>query len=244
MDTQEFIKSVFFQTEENGKLEEYKKGLPIGMDENGEILLAQRSERPLSVKNTCVTGPYRTEFIRRLIITLSCLYEKGQAYYFVLSPRLEYGDLLRLQVADVTAPYVRSKEDVALGVEALKELFRIRATAKENPHLFVILDGLDELPDSNGNGELEEYRSINELLSRKEGVDVITGVDLSKSIFAGYPGALLGMGNCLITTRENGRADVTYVTEDSSLSLPLPISYPSEPTVMDSIVLLNTLTSH
>ena len=240
MDTQEFIKSVFFQTEENGKLEEYKKGLPIGMDENGGIVLSQKSERILTVKNTCVTGPNRTEFIRRLIVTLSCLYEKEQAYYFVLSPRMEYGELLRLQAADVTVPYVRSKEDIALGVETLKELMRIRATGKGNPHLFVILDGLDELPDCSGNGELEEYRAINELLARKEDVDVIMGLDLSKSIFAGYPGALLGMGNCLVTIRENGRADVTYVTEDSSLSLPLPIAYPSEPTVTDSILLLNT----
>ena len=33
MDTQEFIKSVFFQTEENDKLEEYKKGVACAMEE-------------------------------------------------------------------------------------------------------------------------------------------------------------------------------------------------------------------
>ena len=79
---------------------------------------------------------------------------------------------------------------------------------------------------------------------QKDGVDIITGVDLGKSIFSGHPGALLGAGNCLITTHKEGEADVTYVEEDFSLTLPAPISYPSEPTVMESIVLLNTLPSN
>ena len=242
MNTQEFMKAIFHQTEENGKLEEYKNGLPIGMEENGKILLAQTREKAMTVKNTCVTGADRTDFIRRMLVTLSCLYETGQACYFILSPRAEYGELLRLRAADVTAPYVRSKEDLDRAMETLRELMRLRATGGGHPHLFLVLDGLDELSDVSDNGELNEYRVFNEFLSHKEGVDIITGVDLGKSIFAGYPGAFLGIGNCLVTTKESGKADVTYVTDDSSLSLPLPMSYPCEPTVMDSIVLLNTLT--
>ena len=241
MDTQEFMKAVYCQTEENGKLEEYKKGLPIGKDEEGNIVLAQTREKTFIVRNTCVTGAGRAEFIRRLVITLSGLYEKNQACFFVLSPNTEYGELLRLQSIDVTVPYIRGKADLDLAIKTLEELLRIRSQGAGYPRLFLILDGLDELPDCNQGGELHEYRAICEMFMRKNDVDIISGLDLCKSIFVGYPGALLGVGNCLITTHEEGKADVTYVEEDSSLSLPKPIVYPSEPMVTESIVLLNSL---
>ena len=244
MTTQEFMETLFRQAEGNEKLEEYKKGLPIGRDENGNILLAQKREKTLTVRNTCATGAGRTDFIRRLIITLSCLYEKDQACFFVLSPKTEYGELLRLHSADVTVPYIRNKEDIGKAVETLKELLRMRELGTGHPYLFLVLDGLEELPDAKQNGELEEYRAINELLMRKNGVELITGVDLGKSIFAGFPGAFLGIGNCLITTREEGQADVTYVGDDSSLTLPVPMTYPCEPSVLDSIIFLNQVPSN
>ena len=244
MTTQEFIEAVFRETEGNEKLEEYKKGLPIGRDENGNILLAQKRDKTLTVRNTCATGAGKTDFIRRLIITLSCLYEKDQACFFVLSPKTEYGELLRLHSADVTVPYIRNKEDINKVVETLKELMRMRELGAGHPRLFLVLDGLEELPDAKQNGELEEYRVIIELLMRKNGVDIITGVDLGKSIFAGYPGAFLGIGNCLVTTREEGQADVTYVGDDSSLTLPVPMTYPCEPSVLDSIIFLNQVPSN
>ena len=244
MNTQEFMKALFLETEGNEKLEEYKKGLPIGRDENGNILLAQKRDKTLTVRNTCATGAGRTDFIRRLIITLSCLYEKDQACFFVLSPKTEYGDLIRLHSADVTVPYIRNKEDIDKAVETLKELMRMRELGIGHPRLFLVLDGLEELPDAKKNGELEEYRAIYELLMRKNGVELITGVDLGKSIFAGYPGAFLGIGNCLVTTREEGQADVTYVGDDSSLTLPVPMTYPCEPSVLDSIIFLNQVPSN
>ena len=107
--------------------------------------------------------------------------------------------------------------------------------------MFVVLDGLDELEACNESGDLAEYREIFDILMRKEGVDVICGADLARSIFSGFPGAFLGVGNCLITTREEGKADVTYVGEDSGLSLPLPMTYPSEPSVMESVIFFNSL---
>lgn len=244
MNTQEFIQTVIRQAEKEERWEEYQKGLPIGKDENGNILFAQKREKPLTVRNTCVTGAERTDFIRRFVITLSCLYEKDQACFFVLSPKTEYGDLLRLHSADVTVPYIRNKDDLEKAVDTLRELMRIRTMGAGHPRLFLILDGLDELSDSNKNGELEEYRSINEFLARKNGVDIITGVDLAKSIFAGYPGAFLGIGNCLVTTRAEGKADVTYVGDDSSLTLPIPMVYPCEPSVLDTIVFLNQVPSN
>lgn len=240
MRTDAFIEAVC-KNQKGERLEEFRKGLPIGKDENGEIVIAQKREKPLSVRNTCVTGAGRTEFIRQMVIVLSCLFEKEEASFFVLSPYTEYGELLRLNSLDVTVPYIRSQEDIKSAKETLTELVRIRSMGAGHPRLFIVLDGLDELPDVKEGGELEEYRSINELLMRKKDVDIITGVDLSKSIFSGYPGAFLGVGNCLITTREKGEADVTYVGEDSSLTLPIPIIYPSEPNVLDVISYLNNI---
>ncbi len=241
MRTEEFIQEVSRETEENERFEELRKGLPIGRGETGNILLAQKQEKPLTVRNTCVTGTGRTNYIRRLIMTLSCLYEKNEACFFVLSPKLEYGELLRLHSADVTAPYIRDKKELGEGIETLKELVLMRETGVGYPKLFLVLDGLEELPDCNKEEDLIEYRDIYKLLMRKEGIEIITGVDLAKSIFAGYPGAFLGVGNCLITVGEDGRADVTYVSEDSSLSLPLSMECPSEPSVMESIAFLNSI---
>ena len=195
----------------------------------------------MTLRNTCVTGAGRTNFIRRLLITLSCLYEKDEACFFVISTHNEYGELLRLHSIDVTVPYIRNKNDLDQAIDTIKELLRMREYGAGYPRLFVIVDGLDDLPDCNGNNDLTEYREIFDLLMRKSDVELISGVDLARSIFAGYPGAFLGIGNCLVTIREEGKADVTYVNDDSSMSLPAPITYPSEPTVMESIIYFNAL---
>ena len=109
------------------------------------------------------------------------------------------------------------------------------------PHLFVVLDGVDELPDCNKNGELEELRDVIELLSHREDMDVICGVELYKSIFSGYPGAFVGIGNCLITAEQDGKADVTYVQDDVSLSLPITVEFPTEPSLSQTAALLNSI---
>ena len=241
MRTEEFIQAVSEQSKENERFEQLKTGLPLGKDMGGNIVLAQKRLKPLTVRNTCVTGVGRSNFLRRFLITLSCLYDRDEASFFVLSPHTDYGELLRLGSADFTVPYVRNKSDILLATETLKELLRMREDGKEYPRLFLVLDGLDELPDCNKNSDFEEYRNLFDLLMRKPNVDVICGVDLGRSIFSGYPGAFLGIGNCLVTTRESGKADVTYVNDDSSLTLPMPIVYPSSPTVMESIIYLNAL---
>ena len=149
MEMQAFMKAIFHDTEENGKLEEYKLGFPIGQDKKGEVLLAQKHDKPLTIRNTCVTGNGRVNFIRRTLITLSCLYEREEACFFVLSTNTEYGELLRLVSADFTVPYIRDRADLAQGIETLKELIRMREYGKGYPRLFVVLDGLDDLPDCN-----------------------------------------------------------------------------------------------
>ena len=241
MRTEELIAAVSELSKENEKFEELRTGLPLGKDVSDAIVLSQKREKPLTIRNTCVTGKGRTAFIRRLAVTLSCLYEKSEACFFVLSPRHEYGELLRLRSADVTVPYIRDKADIESAVTTLKELINMRKEGKGYPRLILILDGLDELPECNDNGDFAVYRDIYDIVMRRTDVDVITGAELMKSIFSGYPGAFVGVGNCLVSTREEGKADVTYVNDDSSLTLPLPMTYPSEPSVMESIIFLNSV---
>lgn len=217
------------------------KGVPLGVDEGGGLVLAQTREKPFTVRHICVTGADRTAFIKRLLLTLSCLYEKTEASVLVLSPRLAYGELLALRSADINLPFVNKKEDIAPVKNCVCELLELRARERGCPRLVVVLDGLEELENCNEKGDLEEYRTFFELLARREDVDVITGVDLMKSIFSGYPGAFVGVGNCLVTTHSDGKADVTYVSDDSSLSKPTAIVYPDEPSVAETVLLLNAM---
>ena len=242
MRTEELIAAVS-NLSEGEDFERIRMGLPLGKDVANNIVVSQKREKPLTIRNTCVTGKRRSAFIRRIAVTLSCLYDKNEVCFFVLSPRTEYGELLRLRSADVTVPYIRNKEDLDGAVKTLKELIDMRKEGNGYPRLILILDGLDELPECNANGDFEEYRDIYDILMRRVDVDVITGAELMRSIFSGYPGAFVGVGNCLVSTREEGKADVTYVNDDSSLTLPIPMTYPSEPSVMESIIFLNSVPS-
>ena len=241
MRAEEFISVISGMSHDDNQFETLKRGLPLGLDSVETIVCAQKLEKPFTLRTTCVTGTGRTRFLCRFLITVSCLYEKSEACFFILSPKAEYGDLLRLKSMDVTVPFIREKGDVQLAVETVKELLAQRENGKGYPHLFLVLDGLEDLPDCNRNGDLEEYRDIFDLFNRRKDVDVICGADLLRSIFSGHPGAFVGVGNCLVTIREDGKADVTYVDEDVSLSMPVPISYPNEPSVMETIIYLNAL---
>jgi hypothetical protein len=241
MRTEEMIEKISKEAKDNVRFEELKMGVPLGINAAGEIVLAQKRLKPVTVRNTCVTGANKTQFIRRLLITLSCINIADEACFIVLSPNAEYGELLRLGSVDFTVPYIRTKADVAQAMATLKELLYMRETGGGYPHIFLVLDGLESLTDCNKNSDLEEYSAILDLFMRRTDVDVICGVDLGRSIFAGCPGTFLGKGNCLVTARESGKADVTYVNEDASLTLPMPITYANEPTVMESIIYLNAL---
>lgn len=241
MRSEEFISVISGMSHDDDQFEELKKGLHLGLDSVGNIVRAQKMDKPFTLRNTCVAGVGRTRFISRFLITVSCLYEKTEACFFIISPKTEYGDLLRLKSMDATVPFIREKGDVELAVETVKALLAQRENGKGYPHLFLVLDGLEELPECNRNGDLEEYREIFDLFNRRKDVDVICGADLMRSIFSGHPGAFVGVGNCLVTIREEGKADVTYVGDDISLSMPVPITYPSEPSVMETVIYLNAL---
>ena len=241
MRAEEFISKVSGMSREDERFEELKNGLPIGLDSTDGIVLAQKRKRPYTLRNTCVTGVGRSNFIRRFLITVSCLYDKSEACFFIISPKTEYGELLRLKSMDVTVPYIRTKSDLDMAVLTIKDLLAQREGGVGYPRLFIVLDGLEELQDCNRNGDLEEYRAIFDLFTRREDVDMICGAELMRSIFSGYPGAFVGVGNCLISLREAGKADVTYVADDATMSLPIPVHYPSEPSVMETIIYLNAL---
>lgn len=241
MRSEEFIALLSENSVDETALQSLRAGVPLGVDALGKIVLSQQSEHPYTVKHTCVTGARRTTFIRRLLLHLSCLYDCSEANFFILSPRGDYGELLRLQSADVTAPYVRTKGDFDSGVRCLHELLSLYQQGKGYPRLILVLDGLEALEGCNANGDLEEYRAVLELFAREKNVEIISGVELMKSIFSGNPGVFVGVGNCLVTTREEGKADVTYVGDDSSLSLPTSLVFPDTPSVTETLIFMNSL---
>ncbi len=241
MRSDDFVAALSKMADEYDAFDRIRKNLPLGEDSAGKTVYARKEESFFSARHTCVTGSGKSAFIRRLLITVSCLYDKAEACFFVLSTNPDFGELLRLKSMDVTLPYIREKGDVVRAVETLKELLRMRETGRGYPRLFVVVDGIERLEGCNRNEDLEEYRDLFDLLARRKDVELITGVELTKSIFGGYPGAFVGVGNCLVATRESGKADVTYVQEDGSLTLPAPLTYPDAPSITETILFFNSI---
>lgn len=242
MRLEEFMSLISDISVENEAFLELKNGLPLGVDGDGNILLSQRRERTITTRHTCVVGAGRSEFLQRLLLTLSCIYEKREASFLILSPYKEYDSFLHLDGMDATVPYVLNKSHFEEALKALRAAKEMRERGGAGyPHLFVLLDGVEELQGFNGSGDLEELRAVIELLAHREDVDVLCGVDLVGSIFKGYPGAFVGIGNCLVTAEKDGKAYVTYVEDDASLSLPITVDYPADTSLADGVALLNTL---
>ena len=241
MRAEEFISILSEKSGDETALKTLRNRVPLGIDALREVVYSQTREHPYTVKNTCVTGARRTTFIRKLLLTLSCLYEREEANFLILSPRAEYGELLKLQNADITAPFLREKADLESAFACVKELVALYRQGTGFPKLILVMDGLEELEGSNTRGDLEEYREILGFLARETNVETIVGADLMKSFFSGDPGVFVGVGNCLVTTREEGRADVTYVGNDCSLSMPTVMEYPQTPSVTETVIFLNSL---
>ncbi len=241
MRTEALISKIYQFAKDKEKFEELRRELPLGMDMSGEIVRAQKRTGVVSLRHTCVTGSKRVDCICNMLITLSCLYEKDEVNFIILSPQSRYAELLGLKNMDVIAPYVRTKAELEALKAGLRDLVNMYSRGKGYPHLYLVVDGLEELPDCNENGELKEYSELFSELIRRPNVEIISGVDLRKSIYSGCPGAFVGIGNCLITTRDDGKADVTYVGEDTNLSLPILIEFPSQPTVLETVQFLNNI---
>ena len=109
MKTEEFISSLSDISRKNAyRFDRIRACIPLGRDDAGNVVAAHREENPARYHHVCVTGGGRADFICRLVLTLSCIYDKSEAGFLVLSPRPEYAELLRLKNADVTVPYIRS----------------------------------------------------------------------------------------------------------------------------------------
>lgn len=241
MRSDEFIKKILNIAQDEEKYNALRKGTPLGVDVVGDIVFSQKYSGSVAFHHTCVTGVKTTEFIRRLIITLCCLYEKDEANFLIISPSTEYGELLRLSNIDATVPYIRDKSDYQSVKATLIELMQMRRASKNCAKLFIVIDGLEKLDGCNDGGNFSEYREICQLITGQDNVELITGVDIIQSIFSGYPGAFVGIGNCLVATKEIGDADVTYVNADASLSLPSQLKFPDSPSITETIVFLNSL---
>ena len=241
MRSDEFIKKILNVAQDDEKFNALRKGTPLGVDVVGDIVYSQKYNGTVAFRHTCVTGTKTTEFIRRLIITLCCLYEKDEANFLVISPSVEYGELLRLINIDATVPYIRQKSDYENVKATLMELLQMRRASKSCAKLFLVIDGLEKLDGCNEGGNFSEYRDICQAITGQENVELITGVDIMQSVFSGYPGAFVGIGNCLVATKDVGEADVTYVNADASLSLPSQLKFPDAPSITETIVFLNSL---
>ncbi len=242
MKSEEFISSLSALSAEDENFERLRRDIPLGVDLAGNIAYARQTGAAGS-GHLCVTGEKKGEFIRRLLITLSCLYERGEACFFVLTTDCAYAELLGMRSMDLTLPYTRNEADLELATNALKELLRMREYGAGYPRLFVAIDGLEKIQTGSFDGALEEYRKLIELLSRREGVEIITGVELEKSIFKSYPCAFVGVGNCLVETEEReGFAKIAYAQEDASLSAYTSFTYPSEPTIAETALFFNAVT--
>lgn len=238
MKTDEYI--YFLLEKSKTDKEKFRRLTPLGKDLAENVVFSQTREKSLFFRHTCVTGVGRTAFIKRLLVALSFFYAKTEANFLIVSPRQDYGELIRLYGLDCTVPFIREKADLQSVETCVKELVSLHTRERGCPKLFLVLDGLEELDGCNKNGDLEEYRTFFDCIARQENIEVITGTDLIKTIFSGYPGAFVGVGNCLVTTQGNDKADVTFVQDDFSLSLPAPIRHPNEPSFTETVIWANS----
>ena len=163
-----------------------------------------------------------------------------------------------LTLKDIGKIYA-SKGNVAVGIRGVNLSFErgefVAITGKSGSGkstLLSVISGMDSYEEGDLliegestshylQADFEEYREIIDIVSRKEDVHIICGVDLMKSVFSGYPGTFVGIGNCLVSTREEGKADVTYVGDDTLMSLPTPMNFPDAPSFTETIIFLNSL---
>lgn len=207
------------------RFENLRARIPLGVFENGEIATAHREEKPDRYHFALCSGEERREFVLSLVLSLACLYDEREASFLILSPHTDYAALLRLDGADISVPYIRNANDLKEALKTVSELISMRALRIGYPRLFIVCDGLDEIEDAAYDDVTDPYKLCLDTVGNSVS-EVIAAVDLTKSKFSGFPGALAGIGNCIVTTKGGGKADVTQVGTDSSLGVPREISYP------------------
>ncbi len=235
MKTEEFLTRVKGESRvDPERFETLRSCLPLGEYADGEYVLSHRENDVQRYHHTCVTGAMRAEFISRLLLTLTGLYQKSEAVFMIVSPNLYYGQFMKLATADVTVPFLTSARDIPPILETVRALAKQREGKHTRAKTFLILDGLELVDAEDKRSSLDCYRPFFEAVGTS-GIEIITGVDLAKTIFAGYPSTFVGLGNCLVAPSVGGEMDITYVGIDGTMTLPKKCSYPSMPTVAECI---------
>ena len=221
MITEEFFKTLTELSQNDGfAYSDLRARLPLGLDSDGNVVVAGQREGWFT--HACVTGRARTGFIRRLILSLAALHERGKANFVILSPKRDYADLLRLNRANVVVPLIDRLESVWKALEFVREQAILRErTGESYGKLFVVLDGLETL----SNGSYDCYLPFVNC-AHAYGVDIITGVDLLGGLFEDRPQDFVGAGHCLITVSDAESADVVYAQKSGGLTLPISVKYP------------------
>ena len=116
----------------------------------------------------------------------------------------------------------------------VRSIAEMRKAKPSKTKTFLVLDGIETVLPEDERFNLDCYRPFFDATSGS-GIEIITGVDLSKSVFAGYPSVFVGLGNCLVAPSVAGEMDVTYVEADGSMSAPKKCEYPSMPTIAECI---------
>lgn len=222
------------------RFESLRTCIPLGVYPDGNIATAHREEKPDRYHYLLVSGAGKREFILRLVATLSRIYDKNEAQFLVLSPYTDYADFLSLAGADFTVPYITGADDFEDAIKTVTELVSVHALRVGAPRLIVVAEGLETVEGIKHEDVTDPYARILAAVGTS-GAEVIAGVNLTESAFAGYPGAVVGIGNCLVSVKSTGKADVTHVGADSSLGVPREILYPYEPEFKEVVSFLNSM---
>ena len=221
MRSQEWIDTLQRLQEEGLSLSQ----VPLGWDKEKNPIFSHRKNRPDRYCHTCVTGACRTSFLRDTVCALLEAYGVGGARVLVLSPKREYLQLLSAKGVDVLVPYIgvesqfeKMKAFVLSEVEARKQNARL-------PRLFIVIDGLESLPFLPKDNAFTYLRKL--IADLSGGAEILTAVNFKGSIFDGFEGAFVGVGNSLISADSLGKADVAYVGDDCQLDFPQAITYPT-----------------
>lgn len=236
MNAEELFRELASVARDNGfGFEDLRARLPLGVDGENRIVVAGQRERLFT--HACVAGKGRTEFIRRLVLTLAGIYDSNQCSFVIASTKRDYAELLRLNRANVVAPLIDTLDGVWKTLDFAREQAVLKAKSNGRyGKLFFVLDGLESLAGGRYDCYLPFFN-----LAQSFGVDIITGVDLLGGLFEDRPQDFVGAGNCLITVSNTEKADVVYAQTDGGLSLPVAIRYPNEPSVLESVAFVNSI---
>ena len=207
------------------RFENLRERIPLGVYTAGEIATAHREEKPERYHFLIATGDDRRAFVFQLLLSLACFYDENEASFLILSPHSEYAPLLELSSADFSVPYIRTKEDFDLALSTISSLSVMRKLKSGYPRLIVVCDGLEEVQGLKFDDVTDPYLQVLDAVGAIR-AEVIAAVDLTASKFCSFPGAVAGIGNCVVSTKADGKADVTQVGADSSLGVPRQMEYP------------------